>query len=216
MANSKLEYPTNNNVDWSIFTNDNSHELENFHDEPNEIDRNVSSVNSTGKLDTSTQESLAQSLHSLIASEGLKFPYLRQGCGLIAREYFNFLAKTEKGLPIELPSEDNLPPKYKDRGIESKLGRKLNPIEFYQRYWKPYAEAGLLYQHQLREWDEGLIKSIHSFCQRKSLSAVNVLPPTRSQFIAAQISSLDISERDIIRFASWLSRHHSALDRSPS
>lgn len=77
---------------------------------------------------------------------------------------------------IELPS--HAPELYSERKVRHDLGRKENPIEFYDRVWKRY--EGVLYQDDIKRLgDDKLVQSIRSFCSHNDLPVAEHLPPPR-------------------------------------
>ena len=83
------------------------------------------------------------------------------------------------------------PELYDGRPINEETGKRETPIKFYERVWKEYADAGVLFQDSLRKLDSKLVDAIHSYCQRNSLAASDHLPPPKSKRIDALISSME-------------------------
>ncbi|HEY4527166.1 MAG TPA: hypothetical protein VJK53_04980 [Candidatus Paceibacterota bacterium] len=57
------------------------------------------------------------------------------------------------------------------------VDRELTPIEFLNKYWGKYLEAGTLFQRDLRELDKSLFTAIKSYCQYRKLNPIHFLPP---------------------------------------
>lgn len=45
-------------------------------------------------------------------------------------------------------------------------GSSKDPLDHFDKFWKPYAEAGFLFQHFLKLYDPRLISDIHGFLRR--------------------------------------------------
>lgn len=59
--------------------------------------------------------------------------------------------------------------------------RPESPIDYYDRVWRKYADAGVLYQDQLRKLDPKLIPAVHTYCSKRELDAKLHLPPPRHE-----------------------------------
>jgi hypothetical protein len=54
------------------------------------------------------------------------------------------------------------------------LDRKLNPLEFYEKYWRQY--SSILTQCDLRRLDSSLFEAIKSHCRSRHLNPRDYLP----------------------------------------
>lgn len=86
------------------------------------------------------------------------------------------LALTSESItPSSLALPDVAPELYENRK------RPESPIAYYDRVWRAYADAGVLYQDQLRKLDPKLIPAIHTLCSRQQLDPKDHLPPPRQE-----------------------------------
>ncbi len=146
-------------------------------------------------LDKRSEVTLETSLKALLKQHGLQGPAADRLCAGVAAEHFEKVARQKNGLPIKLPRYGEIP-LYKERN-----DRKMNPVVFYNLYWKPYADAGLLFQNILRKYDTPLIDAIHGYCRRNSANpnvpaAIDVLPPPIKSYTEKQLSRPDASAID--------------------
>jgi len=59
--------------------------------------------------------------------------------------------------------------------------RPESPIAFFDRVWRSYVDAGVLYQDQLRQLDPKLIPAIHTYCSKRDIDPKEHLPPPRHE-----------------------------------
>lgn len=94
--------------------------------------------------------------------------------------------------------------------------RPESPVEYYDRVWRKFADAGVLYQDQLRKLDPKLIPAVHVFCSKRGLDAKEHLPPPRHErtkrlAVAGDVAAL-VNLHNAERLRNW--RHKQ--DASPS
>lgn len=71
-------------------------------------------------------------------------------------------------------------PTYRDAKAR---GESSSPLEHFDKYWRKYLEAEILFQHILRQYDAPLISDIRNFVWRTSSGeADRYLPPTKKQY----------------------------------
>ena len=101
---------------------------------------------------------------------------------------------------------------YAEREVRPELGRKENPIEFLQRVWGRYMNAGVLYQDDIKRLgDPDLVKAVRGRCRDTGESPREVLPPPGSDRTAKLAAPLDAS---VLRAAHKLAeRERSAVRR---
>lgn len=68
------------------------------------------------------------------------------------------------------------PPLYRER-----TNYHEKPTEFYERVWKRFADAGLIYQDELRRIDEQLLNRVRHYCAVNDLRARSFMPPPRQE-----------------------------------
>lgn len=118
---------------------------------------------------------------------------------------------------VKTPSEQQqsltLPEEAPDTYAEMRArGGKENPVEFYNRVWKEYVDAGVLYRFQLNALDPTIIPAIKSYCQSHKCSAKKILPPPKKAYTDRVIKekfSPDadyLSDKNIRRAASRLGK----------
>ena len=83
----------------------------------------------------------------------------------------------EANTPLKLPKI--APELYEHRPMSLQTNKRETALEFYTRVWKPFADAGLLYQYILDDLDVKLIPAIRSYCQKRKLDAKAILPPRK-------------------------------------
>lgn len=86
-----------------------------------------------------------------------------------------------RGKSSELRLPDSAPATWAARSGED---RCLNPIEFRDKYWKKYLDAGIMYQVDLRAMDNSLFEAIKSWCRNKKIRPQDHLPPRNVSRIA--------------------------------
>lgn len=59
--------------------------------------------------------------------------------------------------------------------------RPESPIAYFDRVWRKYSDAGVLYQDQLRKLDPKLIPAIHTYCSKRDIDPKEHLPPPRHE-----------------------------------
>jgi hypothetical protein len=77
--------------------------------------------------------------------------------------------------------------------------RPESPVDFYNRIWRRYEEAGLLFQSDLRRLDSKLIPAIHTFCSRKGLEARDHLPPSQAEKTKTLAKAGDRHARQLLK-----------------
>lgn len=88
---------------------------------------------------------------------------------------FSASAKDQK-LIDEFERQVENPPLYRARDH-----RREKPTEFYDRVWRRFADAGLIYQDELRRIDEQLLNRIRHYCAVNNLRARSFMPPPRQE-----------------------------------
>jgi hypothetical protein len=79
--------------------------------------------------------------------------------------------------------------------------RPESPIAYYNRVWRRYAKAGVLYQDQLRKLDPKLIPAIHTYCSKHDLDPSKHLPPPRHERTKKLAASGDKLAQSYVREA---------------
>lgn len=75
-----------------------------------------------------------------------------------------------------------LPDKIHETWSEREKNSKETPIEFFNRVWGKYVNAGILYQDDIKRLgDDKLVKAIRNYCAHHNLDPVGVLPPPRRE-----------------------------------
>jgi hypothetical protein len=59
----------------------------------------------------------------------------------------------------------------------SGVDKELNPIQFRDKYWKKYIDAGLMYQIDLKTLDKSLFEAIKIHCRNRQIPPTDQLPP---------------------------------------
>lgn len=110
-----------------------------------------------------------------------------------------FSAKLDTAARIQkLRDELEWPPAkiefYKDREPLPETGRKETAIEFYNRVWKPSADAWLISQEILKNkfGEDKLVPAIRSQCQREKIEFSHHAPPSQSK-LNDLLASIDLS-----------------------
>jgi len=84
-------------------------------------------------------------------------------------------------------------------------------ISFYERHWRPFEKAGLLYRNNLNNFNNSLVSAIRYLCQRRGVDAENFLPPSKNTAIEDEILKSGLSENDIKRIARYIDRKRSRV-----
>ena len=67
---------------------------------------------------------------------------------------------------------------------QKRKDKSVDAVTFYNHTWKEYADKGMLFRHQLRDYDLPLVQAIYTFCSRqKDIEPDDILPPTRKQVV---------------------------------
>ena len=123
----------------------------------------------------------------------------------VLRERFSNAAIDAHSLESAVATPDVAPERYENRK------RPESPIEYYDRVWRKYADAGALYQDQLRKLDPKLIPAIHTHCSRHQLDPKDHLPPPRHERTKRLAASGDVSAianlHNAERLRAWRSKH---------
>lgn len=123
----------------------------------------------------------------------------------VLRERFSNAAVDAHSLESAVAPPDVAPELYENRK------RPESPIEYYDRVWRKYADAGALYQDQLRKLDPKLIPAIHTHCSRHQLDPKDHLPPPRHERTKRLAASGDVSAianlHNAERLRAWRSKH---------
>lgn len=85
-----------------------------------------------------------------------------------------------KAASISLP--DTAPELYTFR-----KNRKENPLEFFERVWKSYRDAGILFRADLVRLDSSLCFGMYSYCKRHGIDPATVIPPTTLRRTEAEV-----------------------------
>jgi hypothetical protein len=94
--------------------------------------------------------------------------------------------------------------------------RPESPIAFYDRVWRRYTEAGLLFQSDLRRLDSKLIPAIHTFCSRNGMEARDHLPPSQAEKTKTLAKAGDRHARRLLKsYNQRAQRRGSEPDASP-
>jgi len=159
-------------------------------------------------LDRSDEAKLCRSLREFFNSQGMQGRAVYDLCAIAAAAYFEN-ARRGYPLPTELPKRGEMP-LFNDRE-----DRDEDPISFYERHWKIYADAGLLNRPLLAEHDRRLLEGMNSFCAKRGIDRDKVMPPTKSDTIEREIIDSGLSRSDIFRYARYLQRHKDRLPEAP-
>jgi hypothetical protein len=65
--------------------------------------------------------------------------------------------------------------------------RKENPLEFFERVWKIYRDAGILFRADLVRLDSSLCFGMYSYCKRHGIDPTTVIPPTTLRRTEAEV-----------------------------
>lgn len=89
------------------------------------------------------------------------------------------------------------------------------PQDHFNTYWRPWSDAGLLFQDQLRELDLGFINAARGWCRRHNVDHTLTLPPTKSKRIDWMIDHEDLLPDNVRRNLRQAQRYRDR-GRSPS
>lgn len=103
--------------------------------------------------------------------------------------------KAAKGNDGILKLPDAAPELYENRQ------KPESPIAFYERVWRAYDQAGLLFQSDLRRLDSKLIPAIHTYCSRNGLEAREHLPPPQVERTRKLAKAGDRYSRQLLEIA---------------
>jgi hypothetical protein len=109
-------------------------------------------------------------------------------CAEISGEFNSSSAPKAPHNPLGLTLPEKAPELYSKREKDPVLGRKHTAIEFYDTHWRKYADAGVLFQDDLRKLDPSYMDGISNFCKSHNrkhpdsqLRATDFLPPPKSK-----------------------------------
>lgn len=107
---------------------------------------------------------------------------------LIDQASTNAKPTTQTQPALALPSK--APEIYAQRTVRADLGRKENPIEFLNRVWGAYIEAGVLFQDDIKRLgDDKLVQAVRGRCRDTNTDAGTILPPPRQAKVDQLLSS---------------------------
>lgn len=153
------------------------------------------------------QSSLSVEECALAVSEVLHERALAENSTLDARPQavFESVAANSGALASHIALPNVAPELFQNRT------RPESPIAYYDRVWRGYAEAGVLFQDQLRKLDPKLIPAIHTHCSRHQLDPKDHLPPPRHERTKRLAASGDVSAianlHNAERLRAWRSKH---------
>ncbi|WAC47559.1 hypothetical protein OVA03_12720 [Asticcacaulis sp. SL142] len=108
--------------------------------------------------------------------------------GIKASEFNASSAPKAPQNPLGLTLPEKAPVLYSEREKDPVLGRKHTAIEFYDLHWRKYADAGVLFQDDLRKLDPSYIDGIFNFSTRHNvknpdakIAPTDFLPPPKSK-----------------------------------
>ena len=108
-----------------------------------------------------------------------------------------------------------LPERAPEIWAERDRSRGETPIEFLNRVWGRWMEAGVLYQNDIKRLgDPTLVKTIRTYCHRQGVDASTVLPPPQSARLERALaqaepgSPLETLIRERLRGRDRAARHH--------
>ena len=164
-------------------------------------------------IDKSCKEAFEASLKSFFKRQGLASPQMNRLCEAAVRQHFNDLGEYHS-LPEELPKKIKVKgrvrflqidgssfPSYADRE-----DKEENVLTFYKKWWKPYADAGLLFRPTLAKYDSKIVQGMFGHCQRhpEDGRASDILPPTQKEYIDERIRNSGLSENEIMKLGQAL------------
>jgi len=140
------------------------------------------------QMNISGEKALTASLETIFNQLGLIGDDVPVAAAIAARAHLQCMHEKEwSKIPLYLEEKAR-------RRVSSRTGlgetNGWSAHEHYKKYWKPWADKGVLYQFDLRRRDPKLESCIRAWCRRHGKDHTSYLPPVKSELVNLRASSL--------------------------